>query len=119
MIKIKIWGIINSFTSNSVEDAISSLKDDKEPILILINSIGGTLNDAIIIYNLLKSVPNPITTLTIGNCQSAAAIVYSVGKNRYIAEDTTFMVHQPYNTFQEIELCEQKAKEFQKEFATI
>lgn len=116
MIKIKIWGIINSFTSNSVEDAISSLKDDNEHILVLINSKGGTLNDSIVIYNLLKSVPNPITTLAIGNCESAAAIIFSAGKSRYIADDTNFMIHQPYVVFPEIDLNQYKTKELQKRF---
>lgn len=40
MIKLKIWGNIGPKTSYVVEQAISELKDEQEPILIVINSLG-------------------------------------------------------------------------------
>ena len=42
MIKLKIWGTIGPKTSYVVEQAISELKDENEPIIVLINSLGRT-----------------------------------------------------------------------------
>ena len=65
MIIIKIWGPIGRDTSNLVDLQLAQLKDDKEPIIVLINSEGGTLIDAIVICNLLKAVPNKKITINI------------------------------------------------------
>lgn len=40
MIKLKIWGNIGPKTSYIVEQAIAELKDENEPIIVLINSLG-------------------------------------------------------------------------------
>lgn len=98
MIKLKIWGEINSKTSYIVEQAISDIDNEEEPILIVINSIGGLIGDAIAITNLLKSVNNPIITVTIGNCMSAAAMIFAIGTKRYVGEDICYLLHQPYFT---------------------
>ena len=78
MIKIKIWGEIQLQTSSVVETALSNITDKDEPILILINSPGGHLSEAIAICNLLKAVPNPIITVTFGYCASAAVMIFYV-----------------------------------------
>lgn len=96
MIKIKIWGDITSKTSNIVESAVSSLIDEQEPIIVILNSNGGTLNDAVVICNLLKNLPNPLITVAMGNCISAATLIFNCGKKRYITKDTEYMLHQPF-----------------------
>lgn len=96
MIKIKVWGVIDMQTSSIFETAVSSLENDKEPLLIVINSVGGTLSDSIAIRNLLDSLKNPIITVALGNCCSAAAMLFASGKHRYIGEDISYMIHQPY-----------------------
>jgi len=96
MIKIKVWGVIDMQTSSIFETAVSSLENDKEPLLIVINSVGGTLSDSIAIRNLLDSLKNPIITVALGNCCSAAAMLFASGKHRYIGKDISYMIHQPY-----------------------
>ena len=96
MIKIKIWGDITSKTSNIVESAVSSLIDEQESIIVILNSNGGTLNDAVVICNLLKNLPNPLITVAMGNCISAATLIFNCGKERYITKDTEYMLHQPF-----------------------
>ncbi len=70
MVKIKIWGLISLETSNIVEEALSSLKDELEPVLIILNSQGGSLYDTLAIIAMLKAIPNPIITLCMGVCLS-------------------------------------------------
>ena len=96
MIKIKIWGDITLQTSSVVESSLSEISDTSEPVLILINSPGGTLTDATAICNLLSAIPNPIITVAIGTCQSAAVMIFLCGTSRYTSKDLDFMIHQPY-----------------------
>ncbi len=96
MVKIKIWGNISPKTSYIVEQAIYDLESETEPIVVLLNSEGGFLADTVAIINLLKSVPNPIYTIALGNCISAAAMLFSIGQKRYVGDDLCYMIHQPY-----------------------
>lgn len=98
MIKLKIWGEIGPKTSYIVEQAISEINDNTEPVIVVINSIGGLLSDAVIIANLLKSIENPVITVAMGNCISAAAMIFAVGQKRYVVEDLSYMIHQPYSS---------------------
>ena len=95
MIKIKIWGNITEKTSSLVENAVSSIIDEEEPVILVINSSGGIMNDAIIIYNLLSGLPNPLITVTMGKCFSAATLIFNCGKKRYITKHSEYMIHQP------------------------
>lgn len=96
MIKIKIWGSITEHTSSAVESVLSNIENDNEPVMILLNSVGGNLSDTVAICNLLKAIPNPIITVCLGNCMSAAVMIFCAGHKRYIGKDTNFMIHQPY-----------------------
>lgn len=98
MIKIKVWGDITEKTTSIVESAVASLINEEEPVLVVINSNGGTINDAIAIYNLLANLPNPLTTIIIGKCYSAATLLFNCGKKRYITKDSEYMIHQPLIT---------------------
>ena len=59
-------------------------------------SVKLTLNDAVVICNLLKNLPNPLITVAMGNCISAATLIFNCGKKRYITKDTEYMLHQPF-----------------------
>ena len=63
---------------------------------MLLTQWDGSLPDTVAIVNLLKSVKNPIITVAIGACVSAAAMIFSCGQHRYIGEDIEYMIHQPY-----------------------
>ena len=57
----------------------------------------GSLQDSVAIVNLLKSVNNPIITIALGSCVSAAAMIFSCGNHRYIGDNICYMIHQPYS----------------------
>lgn len=95
MIIVKIWGQIDRNMSNLVDVELAQLKDDNEPVIVLINSEGGILSDAIAICNLLNAVPNKKITIAIGACASAAAMIFACGNTRYVAKDAQYMIHQP------------------------
>lgn len=66
-----------------------------DDILVTINSCGGDIAEGFAIYDLLGSYGVPIKTVVIGQCCSAATIIFLAGKERLIYENVVaFMVHQ-------------------------
>src|SRR3546814_20089203 len=82
--------------------------------LFYINSPGGSVYDALAIYDTMKYVKNDITTVGIGVQASAAAFLLSSGTKgkRHLLPNSTVMIHQPSSgtrgkvTDQEIDLEE-------------
>lgn len=114
MIRINIWNDISNGTSYQVHEAILRLRDEKEPVLIAINSFGGSMQDAVAIVNLLESVPNPVITVALGACCSAACMIFACGQYRFIGKDITYMIHQPYTANGPDELNFHEAEEQSK-----
>lgn len=89
-------------------------EDSKKDIYLYINSPGGSVYDALAIYDTMQYVGPDIITVGIGVQASAAAFLLSSGKKgkRSILENSTVMIHQPSSgtrgkvTDQEIDLRE-------------
>ncbi len=72
-------------------------KDQTEPITIYINSPGGSIYAGLAIYDIIKKVECPISTIGIGLCASMGAFLLSSGDRgkRFALENTEIMIHQP------------------------
>lgn len=89
-------------------------EDNKKDISLYINSPGGSVYDALAIYDTMQFVKSDIQTVGIGVQASAAAFLLSSGAKgkRFILPHATVMVHQPSSgtrgkvTDQEIDLRE-------------
>jgi len=89
-------------------------EDAKKDIFFYINSPGGSVYDALAIYDTMQYVTNDIQTFGIGVQASAAAILLSSGTKgkRFMLPNSTVMIHQPSSgtqgkvTDQEIDLRE-------------
>ncbi len=89
-------------------------EDPKKDIYFYINSPGGSVYDALAIYDTMQYVTNDIQTVGIGVQASAAAFLLSSGTKgkRFILPNATVMIHQPSSgtrgkvTDQEIDLRE-------------
>ncbi|HEV7454735.1 MAG TPA: ATP-dependent Clp protease proteolytic subunit [Candidatus Saccharimonadales bacterium] len=89
-------------------------EDAKKDIFLYINSPGGSVYDAMAIYDTMQFVTNDIQTVGIGMQASAAAFLLSSGTKgkRLILPNATVMIHQPSSgtrgkvTDQEIDLRE-------------
>lgn len=89
-------------------------EDAKKDIFFYINSPGGSVYDALAIYDTMQYVKNDIQTVGIGVQASAAAFLLSSGTKgkRFILPNSTVMIHQPSSgtrgkvTDQEIDLHE-------------
>lgn len=107
---------VNEATANIVVAQLLFLQseDPKKDIFFYINSPGGSVYDALAIYDTMQYVTNDIQTVGIGVQASAAAILLSSGTKgkRYMLPNATVMIHQPSSgtrgkvTDQEIDLRE-------------
>lgn len=89
-------------------------ENPKKDIFFYINSPGGSVYDALAIYDTMQYVTNDVQTVGIGMQASAAAILLSSGTKgkRFLLPNSTVMIHQPSSgtqgkvTDQEIDLKE-------------
>lgn len=71
--------------------------DPGKPILLVINSPGGSVDSGFAIWDQIKMIKSPITTLITGLAASMASVISLVagrGK-RYITRYARVMIHQP------------------------
>jgi ATP-dependent Clp protease protease subunit len=112
------------FLGNDVNEASANIvvaqllflqsEDAKKDIYFYINSPGGSVYDALAIYDTMQYVTNDIQTVGIGVQASAAAFLLSSGTKgkRFMLPNATAMIHQPSSgtrgkvTDQEIDLQE-------------
>jgi len=73
-------------------DRIKSL--NAKHITVKINSLGGDVNHALAIHDLLAEHPALVTTQINGLCASAATIVAMAGKERKMSRNALFLIHQ-------------------------
>jgi len=95
---IYIDGEVNNWSYSAslqgVRDTLS-YSGQFDDILVTINSCGGDIAEGFAIYDLLGSYGVPIKTVVIGQCCSAATIIFLAGSERLIYENVVaFMVHQ-------------------------
>lgn len=107
---------VNEHTANLIVAQMLFLEseDAKKDIKLYINSPGGSVYDALAIYDTMQFVKCDIETVGIGVQASAAAFLLSSGTKgkRFLLNNSTVMVHQPSSgtrgkvTDQEIDLRE-------------
>ncbi len=107
---------VNEHTANLIVAQILFLEnqDADKDIILYINSPGGSVYDAMAIYDTMQFVKSDIQTVGIGMQASAAAFLLSSGAKgkRFLLPHATVMIHQPSSgtrgkvTDQEIDLRE-------------
>lgn len=107
---------VNEHTANLIVAQMLFLEseDPNKDIKLYINSPGGSVYDALAIYDTMQFVKNDIETVGIGVQASAAAFLLSSGTKgkRFLLNNSTVMIHQPSSgtrgkvTDQEIDLRE-------------
>lgn len=107
---------VDQHTANLIVAQLLFLQneDAKKDIFFYINSPGGSVYDALAIYDTMRFVTNDVQTVGIGMQASAAAFLLSSGTKgkRFILPNSTVMIHQPSSgtrgkvTDQEIDLKE-------------
>ena len=68
-------------------------KDKYSGITIYITSLGGGAHIGLALYDLFKSFNTSIYTVALGECTSAATLVFSLGEKRFVGENTICLLH--------------------------
>jgi len=68
-----------------------------KPILIIINSPGGSVDSGFAIWDQIKMITSPVTTLVTGLAASMGSILSlcAAPKKRFATPNARFMIHQP------------------------
>ena len=69
------------------------LDETPGPIKVMIMSNGGAEGGGFAIYDTLKTLRNPVTTIGFGHVYSIAALIFQAGKKRLLAETCELMMH--------------------------
>ncbi len=122
LLKDRIVMLGNAVTPDTANLIVAQLlflqaEDPKKDIYFYINSPGGSVYDAMAIYDTMQYISNDIQTVGIGIQASAAAFLLSSGTKgkRYLLPNSAVMIHQPsYGTQGKITDMEIDLKEAQR-----
>lgn len=96
--KVFLWGMVDDDSAKHVIDRLLYLdmQNDKE-IQLFINSPGGYVTSGFAMYDTIKSLKSPVSTICTGLAASMGSILLSVGKKgrRFIQPHAQVMIHQP------------------------
>lgn len=73
---------------------LDRVEPDKE-ITLYINSPGGSVEDGLAVYDVIRLLSAPVRTVCMGTCASMGAILFLAGTKREIMEHGRVMVHDP------------------------
>ena len=86
------WG--DGVTLDSVKHQLGNIAGTKKNVIVKINSLGGDVDEALAIYELLLSMGDRVTTECYGRCASAATIIAMAGHQRLMSRYALFLVHK-------------------------
>jgi ATP-dependent protease ClpP protease subunit len=85
-------------TLKKISDQLNGQKYDS--VTVHIHSRGGYVDEGFAIYNYLRSLNKPITTVVEGTCYSIATVIALAGDTRIMMPDSKMMIHNPWGTIE-------------------
>lgn len=92
---ITLTGSIDPNAHDEIQATLATL-DRTQPLTVILNSDGGSVQHGIGIYNVLRTWPSPITVEIQGWALSVASIILQAGTVRRIHPTGAVMVHAPW-----------------------
>ena len=96
---IYLWGVVDDRSAKDVTTKMLLLDADKpgEEIKFYINSPGGVVTSGMVIYDTMKMLKSPVSTICMGLAASMGSILLSGGEKgkRFIYPHGEVMIHQP------------------------
>jgi len=92
---ILLYGEIDEITSREINTKLiaMSIKNPKNPIVVEINSPGGSVSCGIAIMNTIQSIPSPVITIINGEAASMGGLISVVGDHRIITPNSFWLGH--------------------------
>jgi len=96
---VYLWGVVEDKTARDVVSKMMLLDADKpgEEIKLYINSPGGVVTSGMVIYDTMKLLSSPVSTICMGLAASMGSILLCAGVKgrRSIFPHGEVMIHQP------------------------
>lgn len=96
---VYLWGQVDDKSARDVVSKLLLLEADKpgKEIKFFINSPGGMVTSGMVIYDTIKLISSPVSTICMGLAASMGSILLSVGAKgkRFIFPHGEVMIHQP------------------------
>jgi len=96
---VNLWGVVDDKSARDVVTKMLLLDADKpgEEIKFYINSPGGVVTSGMVIYDTMRMLKSPVSTICMGLAASMGSILLSGGVkgNRFIYPHGEVMIHQP------------------------
>jgi ATP-dependent Clp protease, protease subunit len=97
--KVFFWGEVNEKNCREVVTKLLYLDANKqgEEIKLYINSPGGSVTEGMVVYDTIRMLPSPVSTICMGMSASMGALLLSAGVKgrRFIFPHSEVMIHQP------------------------
>ncbi|WP_344786855.1 ATP-dependent Clp protease proteolytic subunit [Postechiella marina] len=96
--KIFLWGQVDDDSAKHVIDRLMYLDAlSNDTIHLYVNSPGGYVTSGFAIYDCMKSIKSPVSTICTGFAASMGSIILSAGEKgkRFIQPHARVMIHQP------------------------
>ena len=97
--KVFLWGPVDDKSSKEITDRLLYLEaiDPGKDITFYINSPGGVVTSGMVIYDTMRMICSPVSTVCMGMAASMGSILLSGGTKgkRYIFPHGEVMIHQP------------------------
>lgn len=96
---VHLWGVVDDKSAKDVVTKLLLLDSDKpgEEIKFYINSPGGVVTSGMVIYDTMRMLKSPVSTICMGLAASMGSILLSGGVKgkRFIYPHGEVMIHQP------------------------
>lgn len=96
---VYLWGVVEDKSIREAVSKILLLDADKpgEEIKLYINSPGGVVTSGMVLYDTIKMISSPVSTICMGLAASMGSILLSAGAKgrRFIYPHGEVMIHQP------------------------
>src|SRR4051794_19076722 len=96
---VYLWGVVEDKSARDIVSKLLLLDSDKpgEEIKFYINSPGGVVTSGMVIYDTMRMMKSPVSTICMGLAASMGSILLSGGVKgrRFIYPHGEVMIHQP------------------------
>src|SRR6187397_2639302 len=97
--EVYLWGVVDDKSAKEVVSKFLLLEADKpgEEIKFYINSPGGVVTSGMVMYDTMRMMKSPVSTICMGLAASMGSILLSGGVKgrRFIYPHGEVMIHQP------------------------
>ena len=95
--RIFLTGEVSAESMNSLLMSLIHLEEEApgEPVTLFVNSPGGEVTSGLAVYDYLRGMRSPVTTVCTGTAASMGAILFLAGQERLMFSHSKLMIHDP------------------------